>query len=107
MSLCRCRLSQVYLKVAVQAGHSLAAVHVDGGHAFSKKAPVLRTTAELGVVAGRTLAHGWPPGSAPTWSCGKFPNAADSARLSRKPFSDHMLGPSFVSRGSRFSNSSG
>ena len=31
-------LSQVYLKVAVRAGHSLAAVHVDGGHAFSKEA---------------------------------------------------------------------
>ena len=27
-------LSQVYLKVAVQAGHSLAAVHVDSGHPF-------------------------------------------------------------------------
>ena len=27
-------LSQVYLKVAVQAGHSLAAVHVDRGHPF-------------------------------------------------------------------------
>ena len=27
-------LSQVYLKVAVRAGHSLAAVHVDSGHAF-------------------------------------------------------------------------
>ena len=31
-------LFQVYLKVAVQAGHSLAAVHVDSGHAFSKEA---------------------------------------------------------------------
>ena len=31
-------LSQVYLKVAVQAGHSLAAVHVDRRHAFSKEA---------------------------------------------------------------------
>ena len=27
-------LSQVYLKVAVRAGHSLAAVHVDRGHPF-------------------------------------------------------------------------
>ena len=27
-------LSQVYLKVAVRAGHSLAAVHVDSGHPF-------------------------------------------------------------------------
>ena len=31
-------LSQVYLKVAVQAGHSLAAVHVDSRHPFSKEA---------------------------------------------------------------------
>ena len=31
-------LFQVYLEVAVRAGHSLAAVHVDGGHAFSKEA---------------------------------------------------------------------
>ena len=31
-------LSQVYLKVAVRAGHPLAAVHVDRRHAFSKEA---------------------------------------------------------------------
>ena len=27
-------LSQVYLKVAVRAGHSLAAAHIDSGHPF-------------------------------------------------------------------------
>ena len=31
-------LPQVDLEVAVRAGHSLAAVHVDSGHAFSKEA---------------------------------------------------------------------